>query len=92
MDMARVGDVMDRNATPISALTTVNELMAWIARREPGVTRHHAIPLIDDTKAIVGIVTRGNLLRTMDTQSAGVITLLEAGSSPPIIAHPDELV
>jgi chloride channel protein, CIC family len=49
-EMARVGDVMDRNVVPISSLMTVNELTARIARREPDVTRHHAIPLIEDTK------------------------------------------
>ena len=40
---------------------------------------------------LTGIVTQGDLLRALENDSDGTITVLEAGSNNPIVAYPDEL-
>ncbi len=91
-EMLRVGEVMDSDVAAISASTPVSELAQAIARRDPGVTRHHAVPLVDDDGRLAGLITRGDVLRALESDGGSRLSAQEAGCAEPILAYPDELV
>jgi CBS domain-containing protein len=63
-----------------------------IAQHDPAVARHEALLILDDAGRLSGIITRGDLLRALDRDSLGTMTVQEAGSTQLIVTHPDELV
>jgi CBS domain-containing protein len=87
-----VGLVMDEEPVTIPAKTTVTELSRRIATGEPGLMRHPAFPLLDAGGKLVGIVTRGDLVRAFEKDPSGKGTVLAAGTAEPAVAYPDELV
>jgi CIC family chloride channel protein len=88
----RVSDVMDRAAGAISSQMSVSALAHRLAQRDPAVSRHHALPLVNEAGELVGIITRGDVLRAMEQQPPPDMTVLEAGSASPVVAYPDELI
>ncbi|MFI5356802.1 MAG: chloride channel protein [Opitutales bacterium] len=87
-----VGDVMDEDVTPVAADTTVADLSARIAKGEPALMRHQAFPLVDGEGSLVGIVTRGDLVRAFASVPTGEMSVLRAGTKDPAVTYPDELV
>lgn len=87
-----VGLVMDEEPVTIPARTTVANLSERIARGEPGLMRHPAFPLLDQGGKLVGIVTRGDLVRAFEKDPSGKTSVLAAGTADPAVAFPDELV
>jgi CBS domain-containing protein len=71
---------------------TVAELSTRIAQGDPVVTRHQAIPIVDAAGRLVGIITRGDLLRALGQDSSSCSTVLEAGSARLLVSYPDVLV
>ena len=45
---------------------------------------------MDEKNRLVGIITRGDLLRGLEQDPEGKLTVLEAGTSPAITAYADE--
>jgi len=85
-----VSETMDREAPVLPAGIPVRELAERIARHEPEVSRHQGMLLMDADKRLVGIITRGDILRSLDEDPSGAMSLLEAGSRKMIVTHPDE--
>ena len=85
-----VSETMDREAPVLPAGIPVRELAERIARHEPEVSRHQGMLLMDADSRLVGIITRGDILRSLDEDPSGAMTLLEAGSRKVIVTHPDE--
>jgi len=103
LNVVRVGDVMRRDVQPIPSEMTVAELAERISGRrtpvkpgavsaeEPPRNLTEGLPIVDMEGRLRGIVTQGDLLRALESDPEGKITVLEAGSSQPIVAYPDEL-
>jgi CIC family chloride channel protein len=62
-----------------------------LAAGDPTVGHRHAWPVLDGGAALVGLVTRADLVRALGTAGPGA-TVGEAASHPLIVAHPDELL
>jgi len=92
LSQARVEDTMEREFPSVSANTTVGELAERVAHHEPAVARHEALLILDEEGKLAGIITRGDLLRALDKDSSGTITVQQAGSMRLVVTHPDELV
>jgi H+/Cl- antiporter ClcA/CBS domain-containing protein len=88
----RVEDVMQRDVPTVSAETTVDALFGRLAGHDPVLAPHYAWPIVDRKGALVGMITRGDVVRAMDQAADPKPTVLEAGGSPPITAYPDELL
>ena len=86
-----VAETMEKNPPVIAAGTKVGEVAERIARHDPEVARYDALLILDDGK-LVGIVTRGDILRALDKDSTGMITVEQAGNTTLVVTYPDELV
>ncbi len=85
-----VSETMDRDAPTLPADMPVSELAERIARHEPEVSRHQGMLLLDAENKLVGIITRGDVLRALDDDSSGTMSLLGAGSRKVLVTYPDE--
>ena len=89
--VTRVYDVMEHDQTSIPSTMLVSELADRIALRDPKVTRHQGLPIVDDEGALAGIITRGDVLRAVGEKGQH-LTVLEAGTRKLITVFPDDLV
>jgi chloride channel protein, CIC family len=87
-----VGETMEKDAPVISVNTKVGELAERIARHDPAVVRRQALLILDDADKLVGIITRGDVLRALDKDPSGALTVQEAGKTHLVVTYPDELV
>jgi CIC family chloride channel protein len=87
-----VRETMDSELPEVSATVKIAALAEGIARHEPAVTRHQALMIVDESGKLAGIITRGDILRALDKDPAGPMTVLEAGKTHLVVTYPDELV
>jgi H+/Cl- antiporter ClcA/CBS domain-containing protein len=92
LSRVRVEDVMQRDVPPVRADMTVEALFARLAGHDPVLAPHYAWPIVDDKGALAGVITRADVVKAMDRKRDPLATLLEAGSSPPVVAYPDEML
>ena len=90
LQQVHVAQTMDRDAPTVSAGIRVGELADRIARRDPDVCRHEALLVVDDEGQLEAIITRGDILRALDSDPSGASTVLESGSSNVIVTYEDE--
>lgn len=86
----QVGDVMDKDPATVAATMTVAELSERIARNDPQLARRQGTPVVDAQGALVGLITRGDIMRALESDPQGSLTVLEAGSRDLIVTYPDE--
>ena len=91
LKMVRVGEVMRKDVNPIPLEMTVAELAERMGRGEPAYNLTQGLPIVSSDGKLVGVVTQGDLLRALELDPKGTMTVLEAGSQQLIVAHPDEL-
>ncbi len=91
LTQATVAETMEKYPPVIAAGTRVAEVAERIARHDPAVARYEAMLILDNGK-LAGIVTRGDILRALDKDGAGSVTVEEAGNTKLIVTYPDELV
>lgn len=89
-ELLRVGEVMDKSPATIQATLTVAELSERIARGDPQVARRQGTPVVDAQGKLVGLITRSDIVRALETDPTGALTVLEACSRNLIYANPDE--
>jgi len=85
-----VGEMMDKNAPVIPAEVMVSDLADRIARRDPAVSRHEGLFLVDAGGKLRGIITRGDILRALEENLTGAVSALEAGTDDLVVTYPDE--
>src|ERR1700757_453069 len=74
-----VAETMEKKAPVIAAGTRVGEVAERIARHDPAVARYEALLIVDEGGELAGIVTRGDILRALDQDSSGALTVEQAG-------------
>ena len=92
LQQVAVGETMDREVSRIPATMTVSELADRITRRDPVAVRHQGIPVVDDDGKLAGMVTRGDILRALERDPEGRMSVLEAGSRELVVTYADELL
>jgi H+/Cl- antiporter ClcA len=92
LKVVRVGEVMRKDIQPIPTDMTVGELDGRMARGQPGLNLTQGLPIATSDGKLLGIVTQGDLLRALEADPQGKISVVEAGTRNPIIAYPDEVV
>jgi H+/Cl- antiporter ClcA/CBS domain-containing protein len=91
-ELMRVGDVMDRQVPTIPAEMPVARLSELIAKGDPSVASRQATIILDSEQRLAGIITRGDVVRALQQNPTGAMTVLEAGRSDLIVTYPDELL
>jgi chloride channel protein, CIC family len=89
-EMARVRDVMDLEAPIIPATMKLSELSDRIARGDPELSRRQGTLITNDQNRLVGIITRGDIVRAWRLKQRDEMTVAEAGSRNMVVAYPDE--
>jgi len=87
-----VAETMDTNVPRVPEQLPVGELAARIAARDPTVIQHQGLAIVNSQEELVGMLTRGDILRALEQDPSGRMTVLEAGNREPVIAFPDELL
>ncbi len=89
-ELARVGDVMDRDVPSVSATMKLSELSDRIARGDSDLSRRQGALIMDDQNRLAGIITRGDIVRALRRNHREEMTVAEAGSTDLAVAFPDE--
>lgn len=92
LQQVTVGEMMDRELPAISNDMSVGELAERIARRDPLVSKHEGLLILSADGNLEGIITRSDILRAFEKDSAGKIRVLDAGTRDVVVTHPDELL
>jgi CBS domain-containing protein len=87
-----IEETMDRDVPIIPANMQVGELAERIAKHDPAVSHHQGLFIVDSDGQLAGVITRGDVLRSLDEDPGGVRTVLEAGSRDLIVGFPDETI
>ncbi len=90
LEQVTVAETMDREVPTISASTTVRELGELLARHHPRLRRHQAVVILDGNDKLAGVITRGDVLRSLENDPSGNLGVLEAGSRNTLVTYADE--
>lgn len=91
-DVHRVGEVMDRSVPTVPMAMSVAELARLVAGADPHLARRQGTPIVDGAGRLVGIVTRSDLMRSLEKDPGGSAGVLDAGTRNPIVAYEDEVI
>jgi len=85
-----VAETMDCDVPTLPASMRVGELAARIAKHDPVVSRHQGMVIVDAEGRLAGIITRADVLRALDQDPLGEMTVIEGGSRKLVVTYPDE--
>jgi len=91
-ELTRVTEVMEEDAPTIPADLSVAQLSDRIASGDPAVSRRQGTLILDKENRLAGIITRGDVVRALQLNRAGGMTVLEAGKRDLVVTYPDELL
>ena len=92
LNVVRVGDVMKKDVQPVLQEMKVQELVAGANGHKPLISVADGLPIIAKDGHLVGLVTQSDLLRALEEDPEGKMTVASAGSTSLIVAFPDEPV
>ncbi|HWC75080.1 MAG TPA: chloride channel protein [Gemmatimonadales bacterium] len=92
LHLLRVAEVMEKDLPTVPASLPVNGLFQRLADEDPVLARRQEWLVVDDAERLVGLVTRGDLVRALEREDGEVASVLDLASKRLVVAHPDELV
>ena len=87
-----VSETMDKDVPKVASDMQVGEFAERVARRDPEVSQHQGILILDEEGKLAGIITRGDVMRALEKDPSGVMSVLEAGTRDVIVTYPNELL
>lgn len=87
-----VGAVMDPEIPAIPSSMPVRELAERVHRRDPEFMRHQGFLVVDKDGNLEAVVTRGDMLRALEEDPSGAMSVAEAGTRELITTTPDEML
>jgi CIC family chloride channel protein len=88
----RVAEVMSQDVATVKPDEAVRSAADRFSAGDLKASKHHALPIVDSEGRLQGIVTQGDLLRALQTDPAGGMKVLDAGTRSLVVAYPDERV
>ena len=76
----KVEDVMVRDVATVEPEETILAAAERFANGDLKSSRHHALPIVDSGGRLQGLVTQGDLLRALQADPSGEMSVLDAGS------------
>jgi CIC family chloride channel protein len=90
LQQVRVSETMDPDIPTLPASMKVSDLSDLIARRDPSVSRHQGMLILDSDGKLAGVITRGDVMRALDADPNGAASVLDAGTRQVVVTFPDE--
>ena len=87
-----VGETMSRDFDTVPGAMLVAELSARIGRHDPAVTRHQGVFVLNEVQQLAGIITRSDLMRALERDPSGRMSVLDASSRDLVVTYPDEVL
>ena len=87
-----VSETMDKDVPKVPADMKVGELADRIARRDPEVCQHQGMLILDSEGKLAGVITRGDVVRALDKDPSGELSVLDAGTRDVVVTYPNELL
>jgi CBS domain-containing protein len=88
----KVGDVMARDVATVMPEESVRVAADRFANGDLKSSRHHALPVVDSAGRLQGLVTQGDLLRALQADPSGEMSVLDAGTRSLVVTYADERV
>jgi chloride channel protein, CIC family len=92
LQQVTVGETMSTEFDVVPATMAVAELAERITKHDPSVTKHQGVFLVDVKSDLAGIITRADLMRALEKDPSGKMTVLEAGTRNLVVTHPEEVL
>jgi len=89
-ELARVGEVMDKDFPCVSGTMKLSELSDLVTDENSPLSKRQGTLIMNDQNHLIGIITRGDIVRALRNSEAGATTVAEAGSSDLVVTFPDE--
>jgi H+/Cl- antiporter ClcA len=89
-ELIRVSDVMDREPILLPATTPLPRYTARVASGDPLICGRQGTLLGNEAGELVGIITRGDVVRAFERSRDETLTVLEAGQTELVVTYPDE--
>ena len=90
MHQVRVSETMDRDVPSLPPDMTVGELAERIAHRDPVVCKHQGMFILDPESKLIGVITRGDIMRALDQDPSGAMRVADAGTRNVVVTYPHE--
>jgi CBS domain-containing protein len=88
----KVAEVMARDVATVEPHETVRAVADRFSTGDLKASRHHALPIVDSAGRLRGLVTQGDLLRALQADPAGEMSVLDAGARSLVVAYADDRV
>ena len=85
-----VSETMDREPPTLSGDTLIAELADRVAKHDPAIIRHQGLLILNSEGKLAGVLTRGDLFRSLGRDPTGQTTVLEAATRRVVVTYPDE--
>jgi CIC family chloride channel protein len=92
LKQVRVREVMARDAVTVLPDETVRSVADRFLSGDPRLMRYHALPIVDGEGRLAGLITQGDVLRSLESEPTGATPVIDAGTRSPVVAYPDESV
>ena len=89
-DLMRVHDVMEKDVPLIPANTPLQRFSARVASGDPLICTRQGTLLGNEGGELLGIITRGDVVRAFERSRDASVTVLDVGSTNLIVAYEDE--
>lgn len=90
LQQVRVAETMDQDVPKLPADMKVGELADRIARRDPEVCQHQGMFILNSEGKLAGVITRGDVMRALDQDPSGAMSVLDAGTRNVVLTYPNE--
>jgi chloride channel protein, CIC family len=92
LQQMRVSETMDPEVPKLPQEMKVRDFADLIASGDPEVRKHQGMFVMDSNGKLVGVITRGDVMRALDQDPQGAMTVLEAGTHSVVVTYPDEIL
>ena len=91
LQQVSVSETMVTDVPTVTSSMTVGQLAEEISLGGR-LASFQGLPILDPAGKLVGIITRGDILRSLEQNASGAISVVEAGSKGVVVTYPDELL